>query len=342
MKQLIQAMAAQFARQEAFAMATVITRNGSAPRSAGAKMMVRADGSSTGTVGGGILEAQVQQLAAEILQQHRAVVQKFEFSGADAATMDAICGGRVEVLVEWWDAADPNLKRISEELQIAVEQHGKAWLLTTLPSADRSSLHTVVRADGQTFGAIDLAVETFLDIRQPELIHDGEQQIMVEPIDIAGSVYIFGAGHVSRSLASFTKAVGFWTVILDDRPEYANWERFPNADEIIVPASYQDVFEKIAIGPDSFIVIVTRGHLNDREVLAQALQTQAGYIGMIGSRRKCALVFDELLKTGCSEEDIHRVHAPIGLAIDAETPEEIGISITAEMIQVRARLLKHP
>jgi xanthine dehydrogenase accessory factor len=340
MKQLIDEMADLATRGENFALATVITRNGSAPRSAGAKMLVRKDGSSAGTVGGGILEAQVEQLARQMLDQHAAVVQGFQFSGKDAATMDAICGGQVEVLVEWMDASDALLCSLLQELKAAVADHRKTWLVTALPSAAAIHRHALVHADGRVSGSlpVEIVPEAVVETREPVLMQAGPLKVVVEPLDIAGTVYIFGAGHVSRSLAEFTKAVGFWTVVLDDRPEYANAQRFPTADRLVVLDSFADVMAPLQVERDSFIVIVTRGHLNDRVVLGQALKTRAGYIGMIGSRRKTALVFEELRKAGFTENDLQRVRAPIGLPIKAETPEEIGISIVAEMIQARAGL----
>jgi xanthine dehydrogenase accessory factor len=345
MKQLINEIASLAAQEQSFVLATVITRNGSAPRSAGAKMLVREDGSTLGTVGGGILEAQVEQLAVEILKSHEATIRSFQFSGKDAATMDAICGGQVEVLVEWWDMHDPLSRSIVTALHDALDNHKKAWLVTELHSNANSRLtahHALLKAGGDLNGEFPpgLAVDTVTEVRHPELIEISPSRCMVEPIDISGTAYIFGAGHVSRCLAEFTNAVGFWTVVLDDRSEYANRTRFPSAAEVMVLDSFERSIEKVQVDIDSFIVIVTRGHLNDRTVLAQALRTRAGYIGMIGSRRKTALVFEELRKAGFSEEDLQRVHAPIGLSISAETPEEIGISIVAEMIQVRAGLLK--
>ncbi len=340
MKQLIQEMSDLCRRGESFALATVITRNGSAPRSAGARMLVQADGTTAGTVGGGVLEADVTRLAGQVIQRRQAVVQAFTFSGADAASMDAICGGQVQVLVEWLDGSDEKLAAVVGDLHQAVREHRKAWLVTGLPRPSRGPWHTLVHAGGRLTGSLPagLAVEDIMEMRRPALVDTGEGSFLVEPLDIAGTAYIFGAGHVSRSLAAFTRAVGFWTVVLDDRAEYASPARFPAADELVVLESFEDALCRVQVDGDSFIVIVTRGHLNDQVVLAQALKTGAGYIGMIGSRRKCALIFQALLKEGFTQEDILRVHAPIGLTIEAETPEEIGISIVAEMIQVRAGL----
>ncbi len=343
MKQLIREMAELCRRGESFALATVVTRNGSAPRSAGAKMLVRSDGATAGTVGGGALEADVTRLAGQVLQTRQAVVESFRFSGEDAASMDAICGGQVQVLVEWLDASDQKLAQVIAELNQAVQAHRKAWLVTGLPSGGGwEPQHALVHPGGAVTGQLPPGLDAgaIAGQRQPALVETGEGQYLVEPLDIAGTAYIFGAGHVSRSLAEFTKAVGFWTVVLDDRAEYANAARFPGADELVVIDSFSDAVSRIQVDGDSFIVIVTRGHLHDQTVLAQALKTCAGYIGMIGSRRKCSLIFQALLKAGFAQADLGRVHAPIGLAIDAETPEEIGISIVAEMIKVRANLNK--
>jgi xanthine dehydrogenase accessory factor len=340
MKQIVQDMVNLSAQGEPFALATVITRNGSAPRSAGAKMLVKQDGAIIGTVGGGILEAQVRHLALQMIAQRCATIQAFQFNGNDAATMDAICGGQVEVLVEWIDSGDPQLATIIQGLQTSIAQHCKAWLVTMLPDGSASTTHALIQSDETIIGALPdgIPLEKIIDTRLPGRIELAQNQVMIEPVNIAGTAYIFGAGHVSRSLAEFVKAVGFWTVILDDRVEYANHERFPEVDEVIILDSFSDSVSKIPIGRDSFIVIVTRGHLNDLTVLAQVLKFDAGYIGMIGSRRKCELIFQELRRMGFQEEDIQRVHAPIGIPIGAETPEEIGISIVAEMIQMRAKL----
>jgi xanthine dehydrogenase accessory factor len=126
--------------------------------------------------------------------------------------------------------------------------------------------------------------------------------------------------------------------VLDDRSDFANSERFPKADQIIVIPSYDGLFAGLDIDRDSYLVIVTRGHLHDKTVLEQSLRTKAGYIGMIGSRRKQNLVYEELLGKGFTEDDLKRAHNPIGLDICAETPEEIAVSIVAELIKFRSQI----
>jgi xanthine dehydrogenase accessory factor len=149
-------------------------------------------------------------------------------------------------------------------------------------------------------------------------------------------VFIFGAGHISRQLALLTRLVGFRTVVLDDRPEFANRERFASADEVVVLPSLDGAMADLPLDENSFIVLVTRGHAHDKNLLGEALATRAGYIGMIGSRRKRDAVYQDLEKEGFAPEAFQRVHSPIGLSIAAETPEEIAVSIAAELIAVRA------
>jgi xanthine dehydrogenase accessory factor len=134
--------------------------------------------------------------------------------------------------------------------------------------------------------------------------------------------------------------VGFYTVVVDDRADYANRDRFSLADKVIVANPIESVFDAISFTDNSYIVIVTRGHLQDREVLERALQTPAKYIGMIGSKRKCELIYKYLKSKGWSETDLSRVNAPIGIHIKSETPEEIAVSIVAEMILMRASAVK--
>jgi len=157
----------------------------------------------------------------------------------------------------------------------------------------------------------------------------------LEPWAAASPLYIFGAGHVSRPTAQVAALAGFRVTVLDDRPEFANAERFPQAETRVLDG-YDDCFAKLSAGPGAFVVIVTRWHVHDAEVLGQALSTGAGYIGMIGSRRKRDAVYQRLRGQGFTDADLARVHCPIGLDIGAETPEEIAVSIVAELVQARA------
>jgi xanthine dehydrogenase accessory factor len=165
------------------------------------------------------------------------------------------------------------------------------------------------------------------------LICGGTLEVFVEPILPQPMLYIFGGGHVSMALANAANNVGFAIGVIDDREQFANTQRFPMAREVFT--SYEDAFAKIQPNPSTYLLIVTRGHRDDMRVLAWAVKTPARYIGMIGSKRKVLSVYQALEREGFSPELFNGVHAPVGLEIGALTPEEIAISISAELIAVR-------
>ena len=169
------------------------------------------------------------------------------------------------------------------------------------------------------------------------LVCGGTLEIFLEPILPAADLYIFGAGHVAYSLYRTAQNTGFDCTVIDDRELYANRERFPEAREVIAE-EFDQAMAKLTPGESSYIVIVTRGHRDDMRVLRWAVQTPAKYVGMIGSRRKTIGIFRELQTEGLPAQLFDRVHAPIGLDIGAVTPEEIAISITAELIAIRRRV----
>ena len=177
------------------------------------------------------------------------------------------------------------------------------------------------------------------------LICGGTLEIFVEPILPQPMLYIFGGGHISAALASVAHQAGFSIGIVDDRDTFANVERFPTSSEIYT--SYEDAFEKIRPNSATYIVIVTRGHKDDMRVLSWAVGTESRgfsprYIGMIGSKRKVASVYKALEMAGVSPGKFEHVHAPVGLDIGALTPEEIAVSITAELIAVRRHAVNLP
>ncbi|OFW52031.1 MAG: hypothetical protein A2163_09695 [Actinobacteria bacterium RBG_13_35_12] len=162
----------------------------------------------------------------------------------------------------------------------------------------------------------------------------GEMKVFVDVLQSKEEVLIFGAGHIAVYVSKLAKMVGFKVTIIDDRKEFANQHRFPEADAIIAE-EIEEALTHLNITPSTYIIILTRGHLKDEEVLTSVIHSGASYIGMIGSRNKNATVFQQLIKKGISQEELNQVHAPIGIDIKAQTPEEIAVSIMAEIIQVR-------
>jgi xanthine dehydrogenase accessory factor len=330
---------------QGFALATVVEQNRSAPRSAGARMVVTRDGAVIGTVGGGALEAKVEKIAKEVVKNRKAEMVFFNLTAGDSSGMGMICGGDARVLVDYVDPGDPACLALYRELAAALERGDRAWLVTFLPSEEtgRPGRTFLMRDDGTIAGTPgdvaepldDLLAEvrgcrtfTFLESRRS----------VIDPTFNRGTALIFGAGHVGRSLVPVLSSVEFRTVILDDRQEFANRERFGLADQIVHLDSFEEAFKGATIDERSYIIIITRGHLHDRTVLRQSLRTKAAYIGMIGSRTKRDLTYQALLDEGFTKADLERVHSPIGLSIKAETPAEIAVSIAAELIRIRAEL----
>ena len=169
------------------------------------------------------------------------------------------------------------------------------------------------------------------------LVCGGTLDIFIEPVLPPASLYIFGAGHVAVNLYRTAKNAGFDVTVVDDRENYANRERFPEATEVVAE-DFEKAMARITPAENSFIVIVTRGHRDDMRVLRWAVQTSARYVGMIGSKRKTITIFRELVKEGVPEQLFERVHAPVGFDIGAITPEEIAVAITAELIAVRRKV----
>ncbi len=327
-------------------LATVIRHIGSTPRGAGAKMIVCEAGNIIGTIGGGSVEAEVIRSAPDLFESGGAVVRNFNFSSTDvASSMGMICGGKMDVLMERLDT-DVDTIAIFNALASDIRT-GKKCLLGRTFDPERSSPrhHHLFLVDGQetVFGNVPLDTagfeelkETAFQCRAPVMRTAENLTVIADPFIFAECVYLFGAGHVAQQVARVLNMVDFRTVVIDDRREFANRDLFPTVDDICVPDSFDTVFTELLIDRNGIIVILTRGHAHDQTVLEQALKTEAGYIGMIGSKRKRNTIYDNLSKKGVGPEDLARVHSPIGIEIGAQTPEEIAVSITAELIAYRA------
>lgn len=346
MHPMIRSMCGLLEQGEGFVLATILSQTGSAPRTVGTRMVVRSDGSIIGTIGGGLLEAEVIRGAADVFEKTGARIRIFEFPGPPGGGMDMICGGRLEILLGYIEASARNLE-FFHALRTVLGERRRGLLLTALGPADAGSeqmrLSLVLGEEPvcgdfpYPAGWLALLKEKAAGERGPVLAVAGGQRFLVEPCVVLETVFLFGAGHVSQQVALLTTRVGFRTFVLDDRSEFANRERFPAADEIIVLESFEKAFEGLEVDGSSHVVILTRGHSHDKTVLAQALRTRAGYLGMMGSRRKRDVLYEALIQEGFRREDLERVHCPIGLEIGAESPEEIAVSIVAELILVRSR-----
>jgi xanthine dehydrogenase accessory factor len=307
-------------------------------------MLVRSDGSFIGTIGGGALEAQGLERASQVfrtgISQHFTV----DLSGRDAASMHMICGGRVEVLLEMI-TPDPATIAVFAALRGALAGEERCFLVSGLgPEGDISRIkRCLVRPDGTMTGPFPHPADWLAALAKlshnatyPVLTVIEGERFLVERCYVPSTVFLFGAGHVSQQVAEMAAKVAFQAVVLDDREEFANRERFPTAEVVRVIESFDDCCAGLTIDADSYLVIVTRGHTHDKTVLTQALRTDACYIGMLGSRKKSVEIRRALVAEGFDEGRVNAVHCPIGLDIGAATTAEIGVSIVAELIQARA------
>jgi xanthine dehydrogenase accessory factor len=324
-------MESYLAEGKAGMVATVVKKTGAAPRDEGAKMFVGEDKKSYGTVGGGRVEAEVYDEALRLMGARESKVLHFRMDAKEVADDGMLCGGNVDVLLE------PLLgthKEVYEGIRHCETRGRKAVVVTRFGSGSFSktlldtygSMWGDTVSDGELEGFI-----RFLDEKKVRLIGDG---LVVEPVSVVPVLYIFGGGHVSQFLSKVAKMVDFNVVVIDDRAEFANAERFPDADSVVVE-DFRKVFDKLDFTGNEYVVIVTRGHAHDAAVLEETLKRKTRYTGMIGSRRKVRVVLQHLREKGADPEALDKVYSPIGLDIHSETPQEIAISIVAELIQVR-------
>jgi len=342
MKKWVRTIHERLIKEQPLVMALILSHEGSTPRSAGTRMLLGADGAFVGTIGGGRIEADVMDIARQMLGKPGAVVRSFDLTSELTDAMDMICGGKMQILVESI-LPDNTSRMFFSSLREKLEHHQQGYLITEIQNtaSDMPGIrHAFWLRDGTVIGEAEMqtAIGTLPEkLNAPLWIEASDRRFYIEPVLAAGTVSLFGAGHVSLHTAALAKSVGFDVVVLDDRAEFANRHRFPNADDVRVLASFDQAMEGLFVCADSYLVILTRGHLHDKTVLQQALKTPAGYIGMIGSRKKRDAIYRALENEGFSADDFARVHCPIGLSIGAQTPEEIAVSIVAELIHARSR-----
>lgn len=341
---------------ETLAMATIVSTFGSTPREVGAKMVVTASGEILGTVGGGCGEAEVRRQAVEVIRSQKPAMVKIDLTDDIESDSPAVCGGILNIFVDpWWrDSETDTCSKLNDEL-IKVADAGEAAVMTTVLHAEgfddvASGQKALIRNGVAGSGNITNKELRQAVIQESEVCLKREQskqvaltfpgsarkaEVFFEVIPAIRKVIVVGAGHLAIPLVKFAKILGFHITVLDDRVMYANRERFPEVDEVLV-GNMAETLRKIEITPYTYIVLITRGHQFDEPCLREVIHSPAKYIGMIGSRRRikaCFIRFRD--EEGIPEELLKRVYAPIGLDIKAESPDEIALSIISEIIKIR-------
>jgi len=338
---------------ETLAVTTIVSTLGSTPREVGAKMIVTASGEILGTIGGGCGEAEVRRRAVEVIRSRRPEMVRVELLDDIESDSPAVCGGVLDTFIDPWSKDAGIALRLAEELY-EISEAGNAAVLASVLASDGFDDVTpggkcLVRNGEVCCGNIPnqellAAILKEAAVRQEhedclrvtlELSGGRMAEVFFEVMTAVRKVVIVGAGHLAIPLVQYTKILGFHTTVIDDRVIFANRERFPDADEVLA-GDMAETLGGLEITPQTYIVLITRGHQFDEPCLRAVIHSSAKYIGMIGSRRRvkaCFIRFRD--EEGIPEELLSRVHAPIGIDINAESPEEIALAIAAELVKVR-------
>ena len=329
-------------------MATVVRTSGSTPQKPGAKLLVRRDGSGVGTLGGGCVEGDIWFAAQELLKRGGdAEMRDYELNEDLAAQDGLVCGGTMYFLID--PIREPLPYRDFAKRTVDAYNGGPPVAIVNVvdtgdPESTPVGAKMLVREDGSHDGKIgDSGATSTLVSHARQLMAMGKNDYYrfddglhcyIEAYTTPPTMVLIGGGHVSKAIAPVAKSVGFRLFVFDDREEFSNFDRFPEADRVAV-GDYNDGYEVLPINANSFIVIATRGHQFDDAALTGALRTPASYVGLLGSKRKTILIFEELLASGFSADELRRVNAPIGLDLGGRTPEEIALSVVSEIVAFR-------
>jgi xanthine dehydrogenase accessory factor len=341
MREVLHDLETAIRNQQAVAYTALVETRGSTPQKPGATMLVFADGSQTGTLGGGCVEAEVKRRSLFLLDEGRAELVTFQLDDNYGWDDGLICGGRMKMLV---DPVRPG------------DDVAYYYALTTRVTEGKGFTEAVVLEPRSSGGGAP-ADRWLVDEDGTVAAHRGSDTLPLgllpnmKPLSqrphayvSAGVSYlprlmrtrlvIVGAGHVGQKVAELAHDADFDAWIVDDREQYCNAERFPFAKRLVA-GRLEDSLRGMPIDDQTFCIIVTRGHHHDEEALSLLARTPARFIGMIGSRRKIRLIFDDLLRDGIPRDALRRVHAPLGLDIGSQTVPEIAVSIVAELIAHR-------
>lgn len=365
MKKFYEELKSLLDTDKAAAVATVIESKGATPREVGAKMIVRDEGQVMGTVGGGCGEAQVLWDAVRVLRQGPPMISRVDLTGEINDLSPTNCGGIMDVFIDRFRPAEERGVGLSarETVDRIVESMGRgvpAVLATVVGGYARRlplGSKALILADGTVHGFPEAdPLQPLLVAKAQEALTRGESwrvglelpdaprgtatadepalDVYLEVVAPPPHLVIVGAGHIAVPLAKLGKLLDFEVTVLDDRSAFANPQRFPEADHVIA-ANIEKTLQDFPVTPNIYFVLVTRGHQLDEEALRCVLGRGAGYVGMIGSRRRVGEVKRHMHDLGFAKDLTDEIYAPIGLDLGAETPAEIAISIAAEIVNMR-------
>jgi xanthine dehydrogenase accessory factor len=333
-------------------LATVTRVLGSAPQKPGSSALFGQNGLICGTVGGGVVEGRIQKIAMDAILTKGSGHFNFNLTNDISKTEEAICGGQISVLV---DANLNNYISVFKQINQSLANRIPGVLITMVTSftektvlinrywmseSDKPSIPVEFSEKIEPVVMSMLRAANPLDYKEMELALPGEEPsslFFLEPVFPPAHLVIAGAGHIGKSLAHLGNMLDFEVSVIDDRPEYANSENITDAHHVLVK-DIGEALNELKKKNDTYVVIVTRGHKDDATALKPCLGSELAYIGMIGSKNKIAAMRKSFIKNGfATAEQWDKIHAPVGLAINSQTVEEIAVSIAAQLVLVRNR-----
>jgi xanthine dehydrogenase accessory factor len=326
------------AENKPIALATVIQTWGSSPRREGAKMALTPDGKITGSVSGGCVEGAVYDAGVEVLKSNRPQLLHFGVADETAWEVGLACGGSIDIFVK------PLETEFFKALRSVLTEEHPAVVVTVVQGSDEMlGRQMLLREDGRIIGslheeldkqALNLAKETLLQGESRRVMLNEAVEIFVEVVLPPPTLIAVGGVHITIALMTLAKTLGYRTVVVDPRSAFGNEERFPNVDRLI-QLWPEEAFHQVPLTRSTAVAMLTHDPKLDDPALKIALPSQAFYVGALGSKTTQAKRRQRLLEDGLTEEHLNRLHGPIGLKIGAETPEEIAMSIMAEIVAAR-------
>jgi xanthine dehydrogenase accessory factor len=314
------------------ALATVARRRGSLPMSATAKMLVITRGARLGTVGGGCLEAEITERALEVASTRTPAITQHTLTSELAGDYGLTCGGTAIMFIEPV-YRDDTLAAVYAACASALSNGSRAVVVTD--ANWKEGAQKAVFAGDQVIGRTSPAMSEAAAALDPRSeLPTLSAEILAEPLVGKPRLVVFGGGHVGARVVDAAAFAGWRVTVVDDRAEFADPARHPAA-ETALTCAYHDLPPTLGIGPDTYVVVATRGHQHDAIVVEQLARLDTRYLGMLGSRRKVTLTWKLLEERGISRARLDQIHAPVGLSIGADTPEEIAISVVAELVAIR-------
>jgi len=347
MRELLAELLKSLDAQRPVAYCRLVETRGSTPQKAGATMLVFADGSQAGTLGGGCVEAEVKRKALAALGEGESMIARFDLTSDYGWDDGLICGGRMQVLIEpLTSPVDKSVQRYFEKLA-ELAGSGRGLIEAIVFDSEKALLPapSAYLCDEQLRVVASLRAEA-ISAELPVSVHAGMPNLCKRPRPSAagGVAYlpqlsrcrlvIVGGGHVGKAVAELAVNLDFDVWVIDDRADIVSQDRFPRAQRRI-SGKMETVLPGLEIDSNTYCLIVTRGHNHDEEALYHLADRGAAYVGMIGSRRKIRMIFDDLRVEGISPQAIERVHAPVGIDIGSQSVPEIAVSIAAELVAHR-------